>query len=1278
MKPLKPFAVELDGTQLIEASAGTGKTFTIATLYLRLLLEGDFKVDQILVVTFTKAAAAELRQRIRERLREASEVFEARLVAENPASRGADSVLDQLVAGSVERGEPARDRDRLVEALRGFDEAAISTIHGFCDGVLEENAFESGVAFGTELVKNDSLLVAEVVEDYWTRTLFDAPGDFVRWLGIQPSTSARALSKLASAVLSPPGIEVVPDTPTPLGAEIQAAAKAWRQAFEAAGRDWQASGPDAVELVVQCARQKILKNGSYPQKPVVESVWPREVDDVLARPIPGRATFSKDGKAFDSKFMKFTRQEIEGKTAKKSTPPEHPIFESFQRFAEADMAYAELLAGEWLNRRIELVAFVRAEWVRRQTERRTRTFDRLLTDFVTALEGEWGEALKANVLQRYPVALIDEFQDTDPTQYKIFDRIWGTAPGSLFMIGDPKQAIYGFRGADIFAYIDAKRGAEDRAYTLDRNWRSDRSLIDGVNCIFTRGPSPFLFDEIPFHEAQAAPGATEKMRAEEGAGAPLRFLLLERDDDPKRGEVQSAKRLIPQAIVADIARLLVSGARIGPESGESDSPGRSVGAGDVAILCRTKVWARDLSLALNRQGIPNVVRGDDSVFDTPEAEDFLALLSAAANPSDPRALRAALCTSLLGFNASALEELRESQDAWEKVLGAARDWQACWGRGGAIALLQKIFRDYGAQGRLLAWAGGERQLTNLLHLAELVQKAGQGSGMGPLALHAWLQRMRIDARSRDSAVLDDALIRLESDAHSVQILTIHGSKGLQYPIVYCPDLWDGSLLKTDDKVRPRFHDPGEDHRLKLDIGSPEQATAANRMRWESLAENRRLLYVALTRAEHRLVVVWGGFRNAGSSALGLLLHPAPGAEDFPAEASDKLEDLSRKHVKAMTDEEFRTDLAFLVEASGGAISVETLSEAPGPQLPRTVAQAGSLEVRRGERKLSSRWGVSSFSGLVARASGHWGGGRTDSHPASQGFDYDDAPEALPTPGIEIPLDAPPVLLHGFPKGAGPGTMIHQVFESIDFSLPDSPAFEKVVDSGLARHGLPRDQAPTLCAGIRQTLATPLGGPLADFSLGQLAGEDRVDEMEFTLPVSRSGLGPLTAGALADAFEAHASEPHASKIWAGEAGTSGYGARIRGLGFAPLQGHLRGFIDLTFRRDGRFYLVDYKSNHLGNHAEHYGQEALRSSMEEHDYVLQYHLYAVALHRHLTRRLPGYDFETHMGGAYYLFLRGMSPDAPRGCGIFYDRPSRSLIEALSACLGEPEIASEGSAA
>ncbi len=1268
MQPLDAFSVELEGTQLIEASAGTGKTFTIATLYLRLVVECGFNVGQLLVVTFTKAAAAELRQRIRERLREACELFETRLATGASASRGADSVLDRLAAGSFDRGEPARDRDRLLEALRGFDEAAISTIHGFCDSVLEENAFESRVAFGTELVKNDSLRVDEVVEDYWSQSLYDAPPDFVRWLSIQSSASARALSKLAGAVLSPPGIEVIPDSPVRAEREAEALAKAWRGAFATAEVEWQDGREEAVATLVEASRQKVLNNNSYPQKNSnIESIWPGEVDAVFARPIPGQATSGKDAKTFDSKFMKFTRQEIEKRTSKGNSPPQHRVFESFESFAEADIAYAAALETEWLYRRIEWVGFLRTELARRQSEGRVRTFDRLLTDFVAALEGASGEALKANVLGRYPVALIDEFQDTDPTQYKIFERIWGAAPGTFFMIGDPKQAIYAFRGADIFAYMEAKRSAEDRAYTLDRNWRSDPPLVDAVNCIFDRSAAPFLFDEIPFSPAQAAPGATEQMRAAEGAGAPLRFLLLERDGDPKRGEVREARRIIPRAIATDIARLLTSGARIGPsteeaEAGSSErealSGTRAVGPGDVAILCRTKTWGQDISRVLNDRGIPNVVRGEDSVFDTAEAAEFLALMAATADPADPRALRAALCTSLIGLDASDLEGLREQPEAWERLLGAARSWQGCWQRGGAIALLQRIFRDYSTQRRLLAQPGGERPLTNFLHLAELIQKAGQGSGMGPRALHAWLMGMRIDAKSRDEEAVDDALIRLESDAHSVQILTIHGSKGLQYPIVYCPDLWAGSLVRSDDKSRPRFHDPADGHRLKLDMGSPDQTRALNQMRWESLAENRRLLYVALTRAEHRLVVVWGGFKNAGSSALGLLLHPAPGVEALGAESSDEIAKLSRAHVKSLTDAEMRADLAPLAAAAGGAISIEPLSEADGPEFPRGVGENRGLQVRRGKRTLSSGWRVSSYSGLVAGGRTFRGGPRADSHPASQGLDYDDSAAHPRAVSGDADADDLRVILHDFPAGAGPGTLIHEVFEAIDFALPDASALEQAVDGGLRRHGLAPDRASVLCEGIREVLATSLGGPLGDFSLGALARGDRVDEMEFTLPVANSGTGPLTPAALADAFAAHGAEG-----W-----RPGYVERLGGLGFLPLRGHLRGFIDLTFRHDGRFYLVDYKSNHLGVAPGDYGPDALKSSMEEHDYVLQYHLYTVALHRHLMRRLPGYDFDTHMGGAYYLFVRGMSPDASRGRGIFYERPSRALIEALSANLGE----------
>jgi exodeoxyribonuclease V beta subunit len=426
-----------------------------------------------------------------------------------------------------------------------------------------------------------------------------------------------------------------------------------------------------------------------------------------------------------------------------------------------------------------------------------------------------------------------------------------------------------------------------------------------------------------------------------------------------------------------------------------------------------------------------------------------------------------------------------------------------------------------------------------------------------------------------------------------------------------------------------------------------------------LAENRRTLYVALTRAEHRLVVVWGGFRDAGSSALGLLLHPPPGADEFAAENSDALEALCRKHLKSLSDDDLRADLEALAVESSGAISVEPLAdEMPGARLP-AGPPAPALALRVAERTLLSRRQVSSFSRLVAGGSADRGPGRSENHPASQGLDYDDSGAPLAEPMGES--DEPRVLLHAFPAGAGPGTMIHAVFERIDFALSDKAALPAEVRRALSRHGLSSDLGPKLCEGIRQVVATPLGGPLEQFCLAELKRADRVDEMEFTLPVFHASGGPLTAADLAHAFATHASTPAARE----------YAERLGELGFPPLEGHLRGFIDLAFRHQGRFYLVDYKSNYLGDYPANYGPESLARSMRSHDYLLQYHLYTVALHRHLARRLPGYDYDSHMGGAYYLFLRGMSPDRPGASGIFHDRPPRELIEALSASLGEHEL-------
>ena len=1269
MEELDATQVELDGVRLIEASAGTGKTFNIATLYLRLLIEARHPVSEILVVTFTKAAAAELRQRIRDRLREACAAFEARREGDLQGQREEGSVLRRLTDASVARGELDADLARLVDGLRSFDEAAISTIHGFCDGVLEENAFESGVAFGTELTPNETLLVDEVAQDYWTRALYDAEPDFVRWLCVKPSRSARALAKLAAAGISPPGIEVLPAAPLPIDGEIGALSTRWHEAFEAACAAWRAEGRAVLALLSKAAGDSILNKRSYPEN--LDESWGEAIDRDLARPLPGRVSEPAGNKgAFKAKFMRLARERVVAGTRKDEESPEHPLFDVFQRLADADLAYAAAFEGQWLNLQIELVLYVRAELVRRQRERRTRSFDRLLTDLADALDGPTGDALAENVRKRHPVALIDEFQDTDPIQYRIFERIWGAPPSALFMIGDPKQAIYAFRGADIFAYIEAKRAAGDNVCTLDRNWRSDPQLIRAVNCLFERAASPFVFDEIPFHTALHAPGASERMRPEEGAGAPLRLLMLERDHEPKRSQVQSAQKQIPQAIAADIARLLASGATIRASQaadGESGNASLShrVGAGDIAVLCRTKTWARAIAKALSGFGVASVLRVDDSVFDSPEAAELQAVMDAASNPSHARSLRAALVTDLIGLNALEVEALGERPEAWEEWLGAARQWQACWQAGGAIALLERILLDHGSQERLLSAPGGERRLTNFLHLAELVQQAAQRGGMGPRALHAWLGRMRIDARARSEEPTEDALVRLESDAQAVQLLTIHRSKGLQYPIVYCPDLWQGGLLKTEDAARPRFHDPGDGFRLKLDIGSPGQLAAANRMRWESQAENRRLLYVALTRAKQRLVVVCGPFKDAGASALGFLLHPPPDAPPLDPDASDVFQDACRDYLKQASDAELRAQLAELEAASDGAIAVEPLAEAPEAAAPPAPPAPPRLARRRASRRLALRWRVSSFSGLAAGASGGAAHARSESHPASQGLDYD-ASGASPVGarGVGDGEEAP-VLLHAFPAGAGPGTMIHQVFERIDFALPDADALARELDAALARYGLGAELAPVLGAGIRQTLATPLGGPLEGFCLRDLSRRDRVDEMEFTLPVAGSGAPPLTASGLADVFAAHA----------GDAVSAAYVERLRGFGFAPLQGHLRGFIDLSFRQGDRFYLADYKSNQLGRLPSDYGPGELRASMEHHDYILQYHLYTVALHRHLGRRLPGYDYDRHMGGAYYLFLRGMAPESPGGLGIFYDRPPRGLIEALSACLGDDAPGAQG---
>jgi exodeoxyribonuclease V beta subunit len=1244
---LEPLSVSLEGTQLIEASAGTGKTYTITTLYLRLLLERQLAVDQILVVTYTNAATAELRERIRSRLREALQAL--------GDGGAADAELVALLE-SAERGASREGVEkRLVQALRRFDESAVFTIHGFCQRVLQENAFECGMAFDTEYVADERALFEEVSQDFWAEQLFAASPTFVRYLGgLRVAGSPPGpplLATLARAAVSRPEMPILPERAQTLDPAAEAELEqAFLRSAENARAEFAAHGEEALALLVEAVGRKELRAGSYKPDTVL-GVWPGQLEALLAHPVPGKL-------AGQTSFKNCTVSGLDKGTNKDQPTPQHAFFDACEALASADRGLTSFYEARWLAMQLELAGYARAEIERRKQESGRRSFDDMLLRLQDALRGEGGADLAERIRSMLPAALIDEFQDTDPVQYEIFRRIWHDEGCTLFLIGDPKQAIYAFRGADVFAYMRARADAGPAPHTLLTNYRSVPGLIGAVNEVFSAAPRPFVFEQIPFEAASPRPDAKDVLVGGRAGAAPLRLVFAERSAGPTRSLTQEWMRahLYPW-IASDIAGWLQSGSRIEE---------RAVHAGDLAVLCRTNYQARAVQEELRALRIPSVLQNDESVFDGDEAQDVERLLRAVAEPGDVRSLRAALATGLVGEHAAALEALEERPAGWDEWLERFDDWRRCWQNEGPVRLLERVIAERGAERRLLALPGGERRLTNLLHLAELLQSAAAQGRLGPLSSAAWLQRMRLDEGARSEGVGDGSLIRLESDERAVKLVTIHRSKGLQYPIVYCHFLSDGTLLRGMDAAWTRYHDPDDEDALKLDIDSREQQPLAER---EALAESLRLAYVAMTRAQYRLILVWGRFNKSETSPLAMLLHPAEeeaGADDVVKECHDRL--------KEMDDAAMWDDLMALQARSAGQISVEKLADEVATPLGRDASSAERLVARVPQRTISSWWRTSSFSGLVAgdrHAGAASAAGRlAESHPAARGLDFDaqegEAEAAGHGDSLADAVQAGTeqggmrVRLHDFPAGAQAGTMMHDVLEHLDFQSKDPAVLRSLVTGALDRHGLAHASATDLSGALEAVLATPLGPDVDGLTLGDVGRADRIDEMEFTLPVAERTSGQLTAARLAAAFRAHASSDPVRD----------YAERIGGLGFPPLEGYLRGFVDMIFRHRGRYYVVDYKSNRLGEWADDYAAAPLERAMADHHYTLQYHLYVVALHRHLEARLPGYAPQQHLGGVYYLFLRGMSPDHAPGTGIYSDRPPQALVDALSGCFAAAE--------
>ncbi|MBK5397786.1 exodeoxyribonuclease V subunit beta [Pseudomonas sp. TH39(2020)] len=1216
-KPLA-LAFPLRGSQLIEASAGTGKTFTISALYLRLVLGlgaessgfgRELLPPQILVVTFTDAATKELRERIRTRLAEAARFFRD----ETPAP---DSLIAEL------RNEYLPEQwsgcaNRLDIAAQWMDEAAVSTIHSWCQRMLREHAFDSGSLFTQTLETDHSDLLGEVLRDYWRLFCYPMQGDALSWVRGNWGGPAALLPRVRGLFASE------------------------RDSVE---------GKEPAELITACLQERraaLLE---------LKMPWRQWADELLAICHQGVASKSVDGRKMQARYFEpwfekirawaedesleqldigtgFTRLTPEGMAeAWKGEVPSHPGLDampglkaSLDGLPTPDAAVLQH-AAQWVGTRFE-------EEKRRRAE---MGFDDMLLRLDAALQSDGGERLATLIREQFPVALIDEFQDTDPVQYRIFESIYRIEDNNpecgLFLIGDPKQAIYAFRGADIYTYLRARQATAGRLHTLGTNFRSSHGMVSAVNHVFERaesrelGRGAFLFrkkngeNPVPFLPVESQ-GRKEVLHAHDQVVPALNIWHLSADQ-PLSGATY--RQQLAAACASEITALLNGGQQGRAGFIQDGKDFRGLLPADIAILVRDGKEAQAVRGELSARGVRSVYLSDkDSVFAAQEAHDVLTWLKACAEPDVERPLRAALACITLNLSLAELERLNQDELAWEARVMQFRHYRELWRKQGVLPMLRRLLHDFQLPQTLIMRSDGERVLTNLLHLSELLQQAAAELDGEQALIRHLSEHLALSGQAGEEQIL-----RLESDEQLVKVVTIHKSKGLEYPLVFLPFICsakpvDGSRLPL------HYHDATGKAQVTLKPTAELIVQADD----ERLAEDLRLLYVALTRAQHAcwlgVTDLKRGNNNSSMlhlSALGYLMGGgAPLAES--AGLKRWLEDLQQ-------------DCAAL---SYGEMPEATVEHYHPPRNDATL-----LAPLIPKRKASENWWIASYSALRIGDSMSVGTDEAPENPQAQKL-FDDerldpqAPREVVAGGADI---------HRFPRGPNPGTFLHGLLEwAGDEGFAATP---QAVEDAIARRCNRRGWEGWITAlsdWLQHLLASPLhiGGGQAPVVFEQLT-QYRV-EMEFWFAshkVDVLKLDELVRQYTHNGVARVAAEP------------------------VLLNGMFKGFIDLTFEHDGRYYVADYKSNWLGVDDAAYTEQAMEQSILDNRYDLQYVLYLLALHRQLKARLADYDYDRHVGGALYLFLRGTRASSQ---GVYFARPPRELIERLDRLFqGKPEPRAE----
>ncbi|MDY6793096.1 MAG: exodeoxyribonuclease V subunit beta [Thermodesulfobacteriota bacterium] len=1237
----------LSGINLIEASAGTGKTYAIAGLFVRLIVECQLTADQILVVTFTKAATNELKERIRKKLIQAKDAFN-KGVSE-------DGFINGLMRKTVHHHQAA---DRLHDALVDFDRAAIFTIHGFCQRILHENAFETGSLYDTELITEQDSLLLEVAEDFWRNKLYGQSPEFISYaLKNKKITGPEDFLNLLGRMKTR-DMKIIPGIKK---TEIKSL-DTYREMLNRLKKKWHDSRDEVITLLNDPSLNGKIY-GSIKEDPNNPGYTKRQLKVISMEDDMDHFTASTNtGFPLFDKFENFTATKIIKCTKKNQSPVRHDFFD----FCDKLKLICSKLETEFDNYllflKTQLFEYAKAEILKRKKKNNIQFYDDLLYNVRDALRHDAQDtkdgksALAKAVRQKYRAALVDEFQDTDFIQYEIFTRLFSLKETRLFMIGDPKQAIYGFRGADIFSYMQAASHAEVK-YTLFKNWRSKPGLIRAVNTIFSHVTSAFVFDKIVFNRTEPAEkavvtpgmrndkqnallklwyvksneakGTEAEGRRQKGKAAGLGSDRAGRKKDITGGKPvnkSDAVLMIGHAVSGEIARI----------TSAVENP---VKAGDIAVLVRTNRQAGMIKDLLSQKNIPSVLYSTGNIFDSDEAMEMERLLWAIAEPGNERRLKSALVTRILGVSAQELDSAENTAQGLETWMSKFREYFKTWHQHGFIRMYRWLMSREGVKTRILSLDDGERRLTNLLHLSELLHQQDEKNNTGMTGLIKWLSSQTSPSAPR----LEEHQLRLERDGLAVKIITIHKSKGLEFPVVFCPFCWESSEIKDREVV---FHDLSGNQSLTLDIGSKQLDRHIALAQNELLAENVRLLYVALTRAKELCYLVWGRINRAETSAMAYLLHDLLADKDM-AKTDDIITELKNRFDR-LDDDQILTDLKRISHQSSGAIELSLIPHENDLTYASVGGKEEKYDCRKFKGKIDRKWKISSYSSLV---SGQLPDDELPDHDAFTQWQQRQVGSLIEfnrfSPQFDPTDDTEKVDIFSFPKGTRAGIFFHDILENIDFEEESGQVRQNLVTAKLQEYGFDVKWEKTVCDMIGHLICTPLLEDRKDLVLSSVSTRHRINEMEFYFP-----LKTVTTHRLSQVFAKHG----------GINISPDFSSRIEKLTFMPSKGFMKGYIDLIFRQGGKFYLVDWKSNYLGNHIENYRRDSLDETMNRDLYVLQYHIYLLALHQYLQLHIPRYSYEADFGGIFYIFLRGMNSSRGSKFGVYHDLPRWDLIDAL----------------